>query len=120
MRRKMLAAILGLFAMGFVGCGSGGADLTPQEACNQGMADMCKKLNDCMGATVMAMAGYTSVADCTTKMEAEQCTAVNIACTAPKKYSASTAQACINAVNGMSCTDVTSTNTPAICDQVCQ
>jgi hypothetical protein len=124
MKRTMMVAILGLTGLGFSACGSSTSDLTPQGACNEAMSATCQKVSTCAGAAGLAALGATSVADCTTQMEAQSCTAADVTCTAPQKFSAANAQACINAINALTCAALTSSTsadpTPAVCNQVCQ
>ena len=126
MKRTMMAAVLGLFGMGLSACGSSTSDLTPQAACTEGVSAMCQKVSQCAGAVgLTALGGYSSVQDCITQMDAQNCTATQVTCSAPAKYSASNAQACINAFTTMTCAalataSATSDPTPVVCDEVCQ
>lgn len=125
MRQTMVAAVLGFFAIGLSACGSSNSNLTPQEACNERIAAECQKVSDCLGATgLTSLGGYTSVADCTTQMQAQDCTAAMVACTAPETYSVSDAQACIDAVKALTCATLVSVAspsdaTPPVCSIVC-
>jgi hypothetical protein len=122
MKRTMMAAVLGIFGMGLLACGSSTSDLTPQAACNELMSTTCQKVSDCTGPTGLAAIGATSVADCTTQMEAQNCAAGTVDCTAPQKFSSANAQACINQFAALACTALLASSdpTPAICNQFCQ
>jgi hypothetical protein len=122
MKRTMMAAVLGIFGMALWACGSSTSDLTPQTACNELMSTTCQKVSDCTGAAGLSAVGATSVADCTTQMEAQYCTAAAVDCTAPEKFSSANAQACIDQFGALACTALVSSAdpTPAICNQVCQ
>ena len=64
--------------------------------------------------------GYTSVATCTSDMQASSCaTPAQAGCDPGQTYHADQAQACVNAVTVWSCTDMASGTTPASCDLVC-
>jgi hypothetical protein len=109
MRRTMMIAILGLLGMGFVGCG--GSDPTEQDTCKQAVGIACQRLNSCLGATFSLL--YSSVADCTTKMEADYSCATKT-CTAPQKFVPANGRACINAITTVTCTELEA-GQPAAC-----
>jgi len=105
----MMMAILGVLGMGFVGCG--GSDPTEQDICKQAVGIACQKLNSCLGATFKLL--YSSVADCATKMEADQACATR-ACTAPQKFVLAKGQACISTLNAITCAEIEA-GQPAAC-----
>jgi hypothetical protein len=124
MKRTMMVAVLGLLGIGLSACGSSTSDLTPQAACNEAASATCQRVSTCAGAVGLAALGATSLADCTTQMEAQNCTAADVACTSPQKFSPANAQACVNAITALTCADLASSATadptPAVCNQVCQ
>jgi hypothetical protein len=121
MRALVFSLVLGLLAA--AGCGSSGSDLTPQTACNEEIAALCNWASRCGGqSTLAAMGGYTSVSDCTSKMQATECAGTNSQCDSGKTFHADKAQACVDGTNSMACPTSSNSSPPtsAACDQVCQ
>ena len=103
------------------GAGGGGGGPTAQEACKQVWAAMCDRTSACYGADGLTAMGYTSVAACTTGMQAEYCaTPADAGCETGFTYHPDQAQTCVNGMVSLSCTDYASGTTPAACDLVCQ
>lgn len=106
---------------GGAGGGGGGGGLTAQEACRQVMAAMCERISACYGAEGLTALGYTSVAACTTGMQAEACaTPADADCDTGKTYHPDQAQKCVNGMVSLSCADYGTGTMPAACDLVCQ
>jgi hypothetical protein len=81
---------------------------------------MCPRILACAGQAGLTAMGYTSVAQCTSGMQASNCaTPAAAGCDPGQTYHADQAQACVNAVPVWSCTDMTAGTNPAPCDLVC-
>jgi|GEM_PF-3086352 len=104
--------LLGLLTTGLLTCG--GSSLTPTETCNQVMAAMCDRLSAC------GMIGSTTVADCTTSMQANNCSnPADIACPSGYVFSSAQAQKCVDEQKAQSCTDLGNDVMPTACGLVC-
>jgi hypothetical protein len=103
------------------GSGGAGGTLAIQDACKQVMAIMCERTSTCVGASGLSALGYTSVASCTSGMQADACgTPQQAACDPGMTYYPDQAQQCINSLSTLACTDFTNDVYPPACDLVCQ
>jgi len=103
------------------GAGGGGAGPTAQEACRQVMAALCERTSACYGADGLTAWGFTSVAACTTGLQAESCaTPADAACDTGLTYHPDQAQKCVNGMVSWSCADYAAGTMPAACGLVCQ
>jgi hypothetical protein len=113
-----MLAFLGFLAASLPSCG-GGSDLTMQETCDQAMAAICERANTCGGApALLAMGGYSSVAECTTGLQTSNCSnPADIACDPGTTFQESQAKKCISDLKNQACTDLD--NEPASCTLIC-
>ena len=99
----------------------GGSGPTIQAACAQVMEITCERISTCLGSAGLSAAGYTSIAECTSGMQAENCaTVASGSCGSGETYYPAQAQACIDGMATLSCADFTNTNFPIACDLLCQ
>ncbi len=102
----MRTAFLAVTALaGLAACSSSTVDTsTPTAACQSAASAICSRFFSCDLAA--ATAAFGTEASCTTQAEnAANC--ATIACPSGGTYSSSAAQACINAVNNLPCSDFT-------------
>lgn len=103
--------------------GSGGTSgtLNALDACKETMAFMCQKTSTCYGATGLSALGFSSVAACTTDMQADGCAEVTqTACDGGRAYHADQGKACLAALPSISCADFSDGTFPSACDLMCQ
>jgi len=120
MRRILALPVL----LAFLSCG--GDDLTPVESCKQTFAVLCDKIFACFTKeelnTPVAKAAFgLNASDCKVKFQSSECNAEQAKCDAGEKFQAANAQACIDGMKGLSCSDIKMEDIPlpAICSQVC-
>ena len=108
---------LGLIAGLVAACGGGGgADTSnPAAACNSYASAFCGKAQAC------AAPGVTG--SCTTELQnALDCG--HFACPAGRTFDSGAASQCIDAINGLSCTDAANSlgngTLPAVCSRICK
>lgn len=107
---------LGLLVSGLSSCGGSGP--SPQEACKQAMAAVCERAHSC-GGTAWSNMGSSSVAECTTEMQALNCSdPADYACDPGETFQEAQVPKCIDALKIQACTDLA--NMPTACDLVCR
>ena len=117
---SVLSLTIGLGAS----CGSSDSSMSETEACNQLVATLCTKMFNCYTAAELTLVQSTvglNVADCKTKLGAQQCNADAVKCDIGETYHADKAAECVTQYKGLSCTDIKTVPmpTPAACDLIC-
>jgi hypothetical protein len=113
MRLATMLVLLGSLGVGLVGCG--GSSLSEKDACDQAMAATCNRTFVCDGAAGLTSMGFASEAECTTAMQAENCT--NLSCGTGETYHPDQAKACVDALKSQACT--ARDTEPTACALVC-
>jgi hypothetical protein len=118
-----VTAILGVFFMACGGEGGAGGPLTASNACKELAVEFCAKMHQCLPKEAIASDPDTygkDAADCAKKFQASECTPDKIVCETGTTYSASDAEACIDAVPMTTCDAFVAGNLPATCDKICK
>lgn len=105
LRRMMMACLVAAAA-----CGGGGGGVSPQAACEDAQANLCERLYTCYTPQELASLGFPdSEAACVTMLQASEGCARQTqdnACTGNERYHADKADACVDQVAGLSCSQV--------------
>ena len=114
MRLRSYASVFGLLgisAVGLVGCPDSGGLSKDAAPCFQAMAIKCEQISTCGGVTALTSLGYSSAADCTKGLQAANCTSAQDACDPGTN--------CLDSLRAQSCADFSSGVRPAACIYAC-
>jgi len=95
---------------------------SPADECNKIVQTTCDRLFECLDQATLTTLGYSSEADCDTKLGAQtNCANAQSSCPAGTTYNGSMADQCVNDYKALTCDQLkTAGSTPASCSKVCQ
>lgn len=112
----MKGLVAGLLALMVGGCGSSSGGGNAQALCREGTQAVCDKVYDCAeGEPLRQFLGATK-ADCAAGLNTERCGSAT-GCEPGQTYHADQAQACLDAIKAVTCSQLTSPTSimPAAC-----